>query len=136
MSKDSERPSLSATQVLRLTGAKPQGKRPKYFPDPMSEQTYSIAMALMAELAAARERIDTLERVLVSKGHLESNEIESYVPSEEAGYERQLAQVQYCARVLRPLQQQVEGMERSENLSTDEAEHQPEEMSTDGKPGV
>ena len=53
---------LTATQTAQLANAKSQGKRPEYFSDAMAEHSYSISLALMAELAVARERIDTLER--------------------------------------------------------------------------
>ncbi|MFK8016423.1 MAG: hypothetical protein AB8G17_13405 [Gammaproteobacteria bacterium] len=115
---------LSAAQIAQLANAKPQGKRPGYFTDPMTEQSYAICMALMAELAAARERIDTLERLLVSKGALGVDDVNQYVPDAAAGEERQRAQVEYCARVLRPLQQQVEAMAAQHDPSMDElAEH-------------
>lgn len=120
MKKDKRQSKLSAAQIAQLANAKPKGKRPQYFADPMAEQSYSICMALMAELAVARERIDTLERLLTSKGVLTRDEIDEYTPDAEAGQARQLAQVEYSARVLRPLQQQVEAMARQQDLSMDE----------------
>lgn len=120
MDKRDTKEGLSAVQIAQLANAKPKGKRPQYFADPMSEQSYSICMSLMAELAVARERTDTLERLLTTKGVLSSDEVDEYVPDTEAGEARQLAQVEYCARVLRPLQQQVEAMARQQDLSMDE----------------
>jgi polyhydroxyalkanoate synthesis regulator phasin len=75
---------------------------------------------LMAELAVARERIDSLERILVSKGVLAKDEIEKFVPTEEQGKARQIAQVEYSARILRSLQQEVESMAEKQPLSMDE----------------
>jgi len=124
MKDDKTKSELSPAQIAQLANAKPQGKRPSYFPDPMAEQSYAICMALMAELAAARERIDTLERLLVSKGALGVDDVDQYVPDAAAGEERQRAQVEYCARVLRPLQQQVEAMATQHDPSMDElADH-------------
>lgn len=120
MSRDKVQDPLSPTQIAQLANAKPQGKRPRYFTDPMAEQSHAMIMSLMAELAAARERIDTLERLLVQKSVLSADEVESYVPDEAAGEERQQAQVEYCARVLRPLQQQAEAIERQSDLSAGE----------------
>jgi len=115
--------TLSATEILQLANAKAQGKRPEYFSDPMAEHSFSITMALMAELAAARERIDTLERLLSSKGVLELRDVDEYVPDAEAGKARQAAQVAYSVRVLRSLQQQVaalaDGSAGSHNLSVE-----------------
>lgn len=118
--------ALSATEILSLANAKAQGKRPEYFDDPMAEHGFSITMALMAELAAARERIDSLERVLASKGVLDQREIEEFVPDAQAGKARQLAQVEYSARVLRSLQQQVAALAdtaASHNLSVEDMAH-------------
>lgn len=120
MSDNQKADALTPAQLAQLANAKPQGKRPRYFSDPMTEQVYSICIAMMAELAAARERIDTLERLLASKGVLADDEVDTYVPDNAAGQARQQAQMAYCARVLRPLQQQVEAMERQHELSTDE----------------
>lgn len=115
---------LSSSQIAQLANAKAQGKRPEYFADSMAEHSFSITMALMAELAVARERIDTLERVLASKGLLDQEEIEQYVPDAAAGEARQVAQTAYSARVLRSLQQEVAGMappdNAGHNLSVDE----------------
>lgn len=111
---------LSPTEIAQLANAKSQGKRPEYFDDPMAEQSFSISMALMAELAVARERIDTLERLLVSKGLLSENDVDYFVPNEEEGQERQQAQVEYSARILRSLHQQVEAMSEKKSLSMDE----------------
>lgn len=117
MSKD--KADLSATEIAQLASAKSQGKRPDYFSDPMSEHSLSISMALMAELAVARERIDTLERILVKKGLISIEEVEDYVPTAEEGEARQLAQVEYSARIFRSLQQEVEAMAEKE-LSVEE----------------
>lgn len=102
---------LSPTQISQLANAKPQGKRPAYFADPMVEQLYAMTMSMMAELATARERIDTLERLLEKAGVLAADDIDEFVPDALAGQERQQAQTELCARILRPLQQQVEALE-------------------------
>lgn len=120
MDNDDSRVGLTPAQISQLANAKPKGKRPQYFSDPMAEQSYSICMALMAELASARERIDTLERLLIDKGIMLDDEVNDYVPDAMAGQARQLAQVEYCARVLRPLQQQVDAMTLRQDLDMDE----------------
>lgn len=122
MKNKSSNPSTSpfdASSIAQMANAKPQGKRPEYFSDPMAEQSFSITMALMAELAVARERIDSLERILEAKGIVSQDEINSYVPDQAAGEQRQTAQTEYCARVFRALQQQVESMQGN-NKSVDD----------------
>ena len=105
---------LDPSVLAQLANAKSQGSRPDYFSDPMNEQHYSMTTALMAELAVARERIDTLERVLESNGLLKRSQVEGFVPDEQAATERQTAQVEYSARIFRGLQQQVEAMQQKE----------------------
>lgn len=78
-----------------MANAKAKGKRPQYFADEMSENHFSMTMSLIAELAVARERNDTLERILISKGVLTKEEIEGYIPDADAAKARQLSQVEY-----------------------------------------
>ena len=99
---------MDPTKAALLANAKPKGKRPDYFRDEMAENHFSITMSVIAELAVARERIDSLERILLSKGILSENEIENFVPDEAAAQERQLAQVEYSSRIFRALQQSLE----------------------------
>ena len=125
---------LDPTEIAQIANAKSQGRRPQYFADPMQEHNFSISMALMAELAVARERIDTLERLLVSKGVLAPDDVDGYVPDAQAGQERQREQVEYSARILRSLQQQVEAMAEKDGLSMDAMAHRLAQTSDLGKP--
>jgi hypothetical protein len=113
---------FDAASIAKMANAKAQGKRPEYFSDPMAEQHFSMTMALMAELAAARERINTLERILVEKGLISDNDVEEYQPDAATGIARQTAQVEYSARVFRPLQQAVEAMSGNQNSMDDMAD--------------
>lgn len=119
MNKTNDKRTFDPSTISQMANAKSQGKRPDYFSDPMAEHSFSITMALMAELAVARERIDTLERVLEAKGLLSKDDIDTYIPDQEAAQTRQLAQAEYSARVLRSLQQEVEAMSGN-NKSMDE----------------
>jgi len=53
-----------------MANRRAKGKRPQFLDDPAVERVMSIAMSVAAELAVARERIDTLERLLAQKGIL------------------------------------------------------------------
>lgn len=105
---DNNKVGIDPTTAAQLANAKPKGKRPEYFQDSMSEKHFSISMSLVAELAVARERIDTLERVLINKGLLDVADVEDYVPDDESAEQRQLAQVEYSARIFRAMQQELE----------------------------
>ena len=63
---------------------KATGKRPYYFSNPDVDKLLSMVMALTGELAVARDRIDTLERVASAKGLFSSDDIEAFELDEDA----------------------------------------------------
>jgi hypothetical protein len=100
---------MSIALALAEAGRKPAGKRP-YFLDPEVERVLAIAMAAVQELAVARERIDTLERLLDAKGIVARSEVEGFVPTQQQAAERGLWTQEYLARVLRIVQQEGEAI--------------------------
>ncbi len=103
---------MSVELALAGASAKPAGKRP-YFLDPQVERVLAITMAAVQELAVARQRIDTLERLLDAKGVLAWGEVDHFVPTPEQAAERGLWTQEYLTRVLRVLQQEAEGIAAS-----------------------
>ncbi len=87
-----------------------KGKRPSFTDDPAVERVMSIAMAIAGELAVARERLDTLERLLIARGVLLDTDIDSFVPDEAAQAARNEWGRAYIARVLRILDQDVQAL--------------------------
>jgi hypothetical protein len=87
-----------------------QGKRPFFLDDPAVERVMSMVMALAGELSVARERIDSLERVLQKQGVLAPDAIESFVPDATAQAARDAWGRDYIARVLRILSQDAQAM--------------------------
>ena len=67
----------SADEQLELQ-RKAKGKRPYYFSNPDVDKLLSMIMALTGELAIARDRVDTLERVAATKGLFSSEDIENF----------------------------------------------------------
>jgi hypothetical protein len=98
---------MSVMDAIAQAGAKAAGKRP-YFLDEEVETVLAITMAAVQELSVARQRIDTLERLLEQRGVLQRAEIEHFVPDPVAAAERSLATQEYIARVLRIVQQRNE----------------------------
>ena len=97
---------------ISIAGNKPKGKRPYFFDDPAVERVLNITMAIGMELAVARERVDTLERLLEEKGILSREEISSYTPtSKEIETQRQQWHSEYISRILRVVQQAQEELE-------------------------
>lgn len=85
-------------------------KRP-YFMTPEVERVLVVAMTLAQELAVARARIDSLERLLERKGVLTQAEIEGFEPTAAEASQRSQWTHEYLARVLRILQQEAEQLE-------------------------
>lgn len=100
---------MSIPEALVKSANKPAGKRP-YFMAPEVERVLAITMAVVQELAVARERIDTLERLLAAKGLLAISEIEQFQPSSDQAAERGLWLQEYLNRVLRIIQQEGEAI--------------------------
>lgn len=89
------------------TASPTRGERP-YFLIPEVERVLTVTMTIAQELAVARARIDTLERLLERKGLLAPTEIESFEPTPaEAAAASQSAE-EYIARVLGVLQRELE----------------------------
>jgi hypothetical protein len=105
---------MTTLDYIALAGKKAKGKRPAYFDDPAVDRLLSITLAVAEELAVARERIDTLERLLEAKGVLAQAEVEAFEPTRDQGYERGLMHREYIARILRPVQQEMEALQELE----------------------
>lgn len=101
---------MSVIEALAKASAKPAGKRP-YFLNPETERVMAITMAVAQELAVARTRIDTLERLLEKKGVLRRDEIDAFAPTKDEAAERGLWTQEYLTRVLRILQQEAEAID-------------------------
>ena len=102
---------MSELDLLKLAGAKSRGKRPWFLDDPAVEKVLSITMAVATELAVARERIDTLERLLEARGVIEREAIDDYQPDEAAMAFRGEWHQAYLARLFRIIQQELETLE-------------------------
>jgi hypothetical protein len=84
-----------------------RGARP-HFLIPEVERVLAVTMTVAQELAVARARIETLERLLERKGLLAPAEIESFEPTPaEVAASSQSAQ-EYIGRVLGVLQRELE----------------------------
>lgn len=104
---------MSIARALEEAGRKPAGKRP-YFLDSEVERVLAITMVVVQELAVARERIDTLERLLEAKGLLAPGEVEGFVPTADQAASRGLWTQEYLARVFRIVQQEGEAIAAAE----------------------
>jgi hypothetical protein len=99
---------------IGLSGRKAKGKRPQYLETPEADRLLSMLMAVIGELSVTRERLDTVERLLEQHTSFKRDEIEDYTPDRDAGFERGLKTREYIARVMRPVQQDLESMQSAE----------------------
>ena len=78
-----------------------------YFLVPEVERVFAVVMAIAQELAVARARIDTLERLLERKGIMTREEVETFQPSPSDIAERAKLTQDYVSRVLELLQREL-----------------------------
>lgn len=112
---DTQIGDASVINDITMAGDKSKGARPYFYESAETERVFNIAMAIATEVAVVRERMDTIERLLASKGILNQQEIESFVPSDEQAEERQLWHARYAARILRIVQQELDAIAHPEN---------------------
>lgn len=108
---------------LKLAGAKPKGKRPFFLKDPDVERVLAITMAVAQELAVMRERLDTVERLLETKG-VSRGDIENFTPTKAQAEQRGAWTQEYLARILRIYQQDIEGLSVPDEPSSEDVGHE------------
>jgi hypothetical protein len=84
-----------------------KGKKPQYFSDPAIDKLLWMTMTLMEELSVARDRIDTLERLLDERGVLRQKDIDGYVPEASARAVRGSRRADFVERVMRAAQAEL-----------------------------
>ena len=110
---------MSIDLALARSADKPAGKRP-YFLDAEVERVLAITMAAVQELAVARERIDTLERLLETKGIIARSEIDAFEPTKDQAAERGLWMQEYLNRILRIVQQEAQAIDAKGDIASEE----------------
>lgn len=103
-------PEPAEIDPVALANRRAKGKRPQFLDDPALERVLSITLALAGELSVARERIDTLERLLVQRGVLGAGDIDAFAPDTAAMAARDAWGREYIARILRIIEHDVQAM--------------------------
>lgn len=103
----------SADEQLELQ-RKAKGKRPYYFSNPDVDKLLSMIMALTGELAIARDRIDTLERVAAAKKLFSSEDIENFELDAKALEARAVRHKQLLREVNRIIIGELEDLEEAD----------------------
>ncbi|MBM3513825.1 MAG: hypothetical protein FJX59_08920 [Alphaproteobacteria bacterium] len=78
-----------------------KGKRPYFFDDPAIDQMMTFLVELTAEVSVVYDRLDTVERLLETKGTISRADIEAYRPSDAIESERVARRDGYLKRVFR-----------------------------------
>ncbi len=85
-----------------------RGRKLQAFSDPVHDHLMSMIVSLTAELSVARERQDTLERLLERHGIVQRAEIEAYRADEKVEAERTALRDDLIAQVFHILHEQAE----------------------------
>lgn len=91
--------SIPEKQPTESTEPAARGRRPEFTDDPMVDRLYSLSLALVAELAVTRARLDTLERVLTRRELVAADDMDTYETTPEEQEARAQMHQEYLARV-------------------------------------
>jgi len=89
-----------------------KGRKPQYFADPATDKLLSMVLALTQELSVARDRIDTLERLLDRAGVLAAQTVDDYLPTAEEAEARAVLRAGMLRRVFRAAEKEAQDLER------------------------
>lgn len=91
-------------------GRRAKGQRPIYLGDPQIDKLLTIVLALASEVSVLRERLDTIERLMHSKGLITNDDIETYEPDEQVAQEREQWRTDYIARLFRVIEEEIDSL--------------------------
>ncbi|KRW60969.1 hypothetical protein [Pseudomonas sp. TTU2014-080ASC] len=95
-------------QVEAVLPKKAKGARPYFFEDPAQDKLLAMLMGLVGEVSVLADRVDTLERLLVSKGVLPEGCVDGYVADAAVRDQRDAKREQLLRNVLRIIAQDHE----------------------------
>ncbi|MGR8919771.1 MAG: hypothetical protein ACU85V_09130 [Gammaproteobacteria bacterium] len=100
---------------------KARGERPYFFDDPSVDKVVAMVMGLAGETAVLHDRLDTIERLLESRGLLKRREIEQYRPSDDVMAERAAWREAFLGEILRILEIELEAAASGDTAPYDSA---------------
>ena len=105
-----EAPGSDASLEARIRAAK--GQRPMFFDDPSVDKLVAMLMALVAEVAVLRERLDTHERLAGMQNWATAESIEAFRADETVAAERAEWREAYVARIMRVITDELEQLKK------------------------
>jgi hypothetical protein len=88
----------------------PKGPKPQYFADPATDKLLTMVLELIGELSVARDRIDTLERLIEREGMFTSAEVDAYLPDETINTMRAERRARMLSRVFRASEKELDNI--------------------------
>jgi hypothetical protein len=92
-----------------------KGRRPQFNDDLAMDNTHGMIMALAAELAVLHDRVDSMERVAERKGILLSEEVDDFVPDDDALIAREDWRRALLKRMFYVLREQADDVGQNED---------------------
>jgi hypothetical protein len=88
-----------------------RGPRPDFFSgEPAADRLLTMILALASDVAALRERVDTIERITAARGMDLAAEIDAYEPPIAVREERERWRQQFLDRLLKVFGDEVAGL--------------------------
>ena len=85
-----------------------KGKKPIYLDERSIDNLMAMIMTLTQEISVLRDRLDTIEKLLVNKKSITLEDIETFEPDDDLIKERKDRRQMLLKRVLRPIDKELE----------------------------
>ena len=85
-----------------------KGKKPIYLDERSIDNLMAMIMTLTQEISVLRDRLDTIEKLLVSKKSITLEDIETFEPDDDLVEERRDRRQMLLKRVLLPIDKELE----------------------------
>ncbi len=85
-----------------------KGKKPIYLDERSIDNLMAMIMTLTQEISVLRDRLDTIEKLLVSKKAITLEDIETFEPDNDLVEERRDRRQMLLKRVLLPIDKELE----------------------------
>ena len=85
-----------------------KGKKPIYLDERSIDNLMAMIMTLTQEISVLRDRLDTIEKLLVNKKSITLEDIETFEPDDDLMKERKDRRQMLLKRVLLPIDKELE----------------------------
>ena len=85
-----------------------KGKKPIYLDERSIDNLMAMIMTLTQEISVLRDRVDTIEKLLVNKKSITLEDIETFEPDDDLIKERKDRRQMLLKRVLLPIDKELE----------------------------